>query len=209
MGAEARLGEGSLGIYLQLVQWSGDSRPRYRTTLRPLPTLGHERYPPSLIRRGGERALALPNSLSLSLPSRPYLRTLINRSEKQWRAEREREREEGFLLSLFDWISLRGGNRIGDQFRILWRHNDFDGFFFFLVDGKCSWKMIIVIEMLIWLELVSRIMENWRWNWKIIVVNVFFVPWTTLSRGAKIFSNRYLFYLLIFEFCIGSIISIY
>ena len=159
---------------------------------------------PVINSKGGR---ALPNSLSL--PSRPYLRTLINRSEKQWRAEREREREEGFLLSLFDWISLRGGNRIGDQFRILWRHNDFDGFFFFLVDGKCSWKMIIVIEMLIWLELVSRIMENWRWNWKIIVVNVFFVPWTTLSRGAKIFSNRYLFYLLIFEFCIRSIISIY
>lgn len=139
MGAEARLGEGSLGIYLQLVQWSGDSRPRYRTTLRPLPTLGHERYPPSLIRRGGERALALPNSLSLSLPSRPYLRTLINRSEKQWRAEREREREEGFLLSLFDWISLRGGNRIGDQFRVLWRAQRF-WWIFFLFSG---WKVFL------------------------------------------------------------------
>ena len=158
---------------------------------------------PVINSKGGR---ALPNSLSL--PSRPYLRTLINRSEKQWRAEREREREEGFLLSLFDWISLRGGNRIVWPVPCFVKGTThFDGFFFFSVDGKCSWKMIIVIEMLIWLELVSRIMENWRW--KIIVVNVFFVPWTTLSRGAKIFSNRYLFYLLIFEFCIRSIISIY
>ena len=146
MGAEARLGEGSLGIYLQLVQWSGDSRPRYRTTLRPLPTLGHERYPPSLIRRGGERALALPNSLSLSLPSRPYLRTLINRSEKQWRAERERERErkDSFYPCLIEFLF---GEVTGscDQFRVLWRaqHILMDFFSF-------QWMESVLERWLLW-----------------------------------------------------------